>query len=244
MSIQQDKFIEIADKIRTHLGHENAIVPNSFPDEIDKVRDTAYASGDSNGYQRGHNEGYSAGETEGYNSGYQIGESEGYGMGYEEGREEGYAAGESDGYSTGYKRGETDGYNTGFEAGKVAAESAGGKIVRGCWTASSDKSLITISGVGFKPKEVRMYAIGYAGDYDYYVISLAWKASGAFEWSAEDKSGQVFKNGQRAISISLTAMDDGFEVLTPPSSSKTIMFNSKFPYVWEAFEEEQDEWTA
>ena len=53
MSIQQEKFKAIADKIRNHLGSEELIAPNDFADKIDVIVEQKYSTGKQAGIEQG-----------------------------------------------------------------------------------------------------------------------------------------------------------------------------------------------
>lgn len=53
MSIQQEKFKAIADKIRNHLGDEELIAPNDFADKIDVIVEQKYSTGKQAGIEQG-----------------------------------------------------------------------------------------------------------------------------------------------------------------------------------------------
>ncbi len=53
MSIQQEKFKAIADKIRNHLGGEELIAPNDFADKIDVIVEQKYSTGKQAGIEQG-----------------------------------------------------------------------------------------------------------------------------------------------------------------------------------------------
>ena len=82
---------------------------------------TAYAWGETagydDGYSSGHGEGYTLGEQDGYDKGYNSGEEDGYTSGEQDGYKNGYALGEQDGYGEGYISGKQDGYAEGYDEG-------------------------------------------------------------------------------------------------------------------------------
>lgn len=57
MSVQQEKFKEIANRIRQHLGGNELIKPNEFATKIDEV----YSRGDTDGYMHGQADGIEQG---------------------------------------------------------------------------------------------------------------------------------------------------------------------------------------
>ena len=80
----------------------------------------AYATGGSNGYERG----YPAGKEVGYHLGKTEGYDEGKTAGYDEGKVDGYELGKQEGYADGFKLGEVEGYKQGYRDG-VSASSRG-----------------------------------------------------------------------------------------------------------------------
>ncbi len=71
-----------------------------------------FTAGETNGYDKGHDEGLS----EGYDNGYIAGEEAGYDKGHDEGLTEGYDNGYIAGEEDGYNKGHSDGYNKGLTA--------------------------------------------------------------------------------------------------------------------------------
>lgn len=71
MSIQQEKFKAIADKIRGHLGTTDLIKPNEFADKIDVVAEEKYAAGIEQGKQAQYDEFWDAYQNNGKRKDYE-----------------------------------------------------------------------------------------------------------------------------------------------------------------------------
>lgn len=92
--------MSIADKLITIAENEQ------------KVYDSGYNHGNSEGYDRG----YQLGLDDGYNEGYSSGEFNGYNEGYASGDYNGYERGLAEGESVGYDKGVTDGKKSEYDA--------------------------------------------------------------------------------------------------------------------------------
>ena len=87
MSIQQEKFKEIADAIRTHTGETDLIKPSEFSSKIADVYNNGYVEGNTDGFETYWQDGFGVGYENGYEEAYNdslddIEES--YNRGYDE----------------------------------------------------------------------------------------------------------------------------------------------------------------
>jgi len=86
---------------------------------------TGFDKGHAEGYKKGsewispqvYSQGYWKGHQDGYNAGYEKGAKDGHASGYREG----YVAGDQAGYNRGYEQGKQEGYNRGYKEGKQDA---------------------------------------------------------------------------------------------------------------------------
>ena len=83
MSYQQEKFKEIADKIRKHTG-DMGIKPSQFADKVDEVYTVGYSTGASEQYPIGYQNGLNDGKAIGYSEGHSAGIDEGKQAEYDE----------------------------------------------------------------------------------------------------------------------------------------------------------------